>query len=300
MGVDEPAVHRLLRLRQHEAGGHRAPHKPLLVLLALGQLARTGMSELPWSVAEGRLADLIAEYGPASTTGRAQSAAYPFTHLRSDGVWVLDHDVPMDRITPLRDQQVTGRLEEALERELASHPDTLVSVARSLVDAHFPSTVARDVLVDAGLDPDQVYASETTAATSAETRRRSVGWRLDVLEAWDRQCAFCGFDGLLAGASVGLEAAHVRWFNHEGPDDLDNGLALCSLHHKLLDRGVLGVSDDYTLLVSASFTARTPAGRAVYDLHGRALAPRPGTQMPADRHVRWHRREVFKGDPVAA
>ena len=63
------------------------------------------------------------------------------------------------------------------------------SVARSLVDAHFPSTVARDVLVDAGLDPDQVYASETAAATSAGTRRRSVGWRLDVLEAWDRQCA---------------------------------------------------------------------------------------------------------------
>ena len=100
--------------------------------------------------------------------------------------------------------------------------------------------------------------------------------------------------------SVGVEAAHVRWFNHEGPDDLDNGLALCSLHHKLLDRGAIGLSPERTLIVSASFTARTPAGRAVYELHGASLRPRPGTQLPADRHVQWHRSEVFKGDPLAA
>jgi putative restriction endonuclease len=47
-----------------------------------------------------------------------------------------------------------------------------------------------------------------------------------VLQAWDRQCAFCGYGGQLAGASAGIDAAHVRWFNFGGPDDLDNGLAL--------------------------------------------------------------------------
>jgi putative restriction endonuclease len=58
----------------------------LLVLLALGRLAATGSSQLPWSQAETELADLIAEFGPPSRTGRAQSAAYPFTRLRADGV----------------------------------------------------------------------------------------------------------------------------------------------------------------------------------------------------------------------
>ena len=132
-------LRRLLQLRQHEAGGRRAPHKPLLVLLALGQLAQTGSSEVSWSLAEKRLADLISEYGPATTTGRTQAAAYPFTHLRSDGVWVLDHDVPMDRITPLRQEGVTGRLEPSLERELKANPLALASTARALVEAHFRS-----------------------------------------------------------------------------------------------------------------------------------------------------------------
>ncbi|HEY8642404.1 MAG TPA: HNH endonuclease [Candidatus Dormibacteraeota bacterium] len=46
-----------------------------------------------------------------------------------------------------------------------------------------------------------------------------------------------------------------------GPDELDNGLALCALHHKLFDLGVLGLNSTLRLQVSAAFSARTPAGR---------------------------------------
>jgi hypothetical protein len=79
---------RFASLRQHQSDGRRSPHKPLLVLLALGRLTSTGRSDLPWSEAESLLADLVAEFGPPSRTGRRQSAAYPFTRLRSDYVWV--------------------------------------------------------------------------------------------------------------------------------------------------------------------------------------------------------------------
>ena len=102
------------------------------------------------------------------------------------------------------------------------------------------------------------------------------------------------------GAVVGIEAAHVRWFKVGGPDALDNGLALCSLHHKLLDRGMLGLDDDLAVVVSQRFSARTPQGRALYDLHGRRLRPRPDTPLPAARHVVWHREQVFQGSALAS
>ena len=92
----------------------------------------------------------------------------------------------------------------------------------------------------------------------------------------------------------------MRWFAFGGPDALDNGLALCVLHHKLFDLGVLGVDQGLQVRVSAMFTARTEAGRAVYALHGRKLTPRPGTVVPAAAHVAWHAREVFKGEPLTA
>jgi len=53
-------------------------------------------------------------------------------------------------------------------------------------------------------------------------------------------------------------------------------------------------------MVSTTFSARTPAGRSVYDLHGHQLKPRPGTALPAPVHVAWHAQQVFKGEPLAA
>lgn len=140
----------------------------------------------------------------------------------------------------------------------------------------------------------------TALGTVVDVRRRGAVWRTAVIEAWDRQCALRGYDGQLGGAPVGLDAAHVRWFSYDGPDEPDNGLALCSLHHKLFDRGALGLDAELRVLVSASFTARSAVGRAGYDLHGLTLTPRPGTPLPARQHVAWHTREVFKGVALAA
>lgn len=292
-----PLLERLTALRQHERAGVRSPHKPLLVLLALGRLLETGSSAMPWSWAEQRLAGLIADFGPSTRTAPAQSAAYPFTHLRSDLVWVLDRDVPMDRVTPLREHDVVGRLAPQLEDQLLADRVTLNRIAGQLAEAEFPPSLLVDVLVAAGLEPEQVLGS---SSADVGARRRSAQWPKLILEAWDRQCAFCGYDGQLAGAPVGLEAAHVRWFNFDGPDDLDNGLALCSLHHKLFDRGVLGVRADHTVKVSRHFSARSAASRQVYELHGRSLAVRPGADLPALEHLEWHSRQVFKGEPLSA
>jgi putative restriction endonuclease len=302
LGSREEVLARLGTLRLHQRDGRRSPHKPLLVLLALGRLAASGSSALPWRVAQEQLGNLIAEFGPASTTSRVQGAAYPFTRLRSDRIWVLDRDVPMDKVGPLAAEPVTGRFAPAVEKVLAADPDLVASAARALVDSHFPDTVTPDVLRAVGLDPDTVLrAADTVPDPSGVTRRRrDPNWREAIIQAWDRQCAFCGFDGQLYGACVGIDAAHVRWFALDGPDDLDNGLTLCALHHKLFDRGVLGVDLDLRVHVSTTYTARTRAGRALYDLHGNQIQARPGTAMPAADHLRWHRRWVFKGRPLAA
>ena len=289
------AEDRLLSLRLHQRDGRRSPHKPLLALLGISRLLETGVSDLPWSVAQERLADLLAEFGPASRTGRAQSAAYPFTRLRADGVWQLDADVPMDTTGPLTG--VTGSFVPEVERALRDAPERALATARVLVTSHFPESLVADVLVAVGLEPELVMGG---GPAPVEVRRRSSAWRLAVVEAWDRHCAFCGYDGQLAGAPVGLDAAHVRWFSYGGPDELDNGLALCALHHKLFDRGALGLTEQCAVRVSSAFTARTEAGRAVYDLHDKPLRPRPGTALPAGQHLQWHRREVFKGVPLAA
>lgn len=292
------ALEQLTALRQYQGDGRRAPHKPLMVLLALGQLASTGSSSLPWSAVQERLGELLTEFGTSATSGPS-SAAYPFTRLRSDGVWHLSRDVPNDNVGPLNAEPIDGRFVPEIEQELLGSDESLYAVARSLVENQFPLTIAPDVLSAVGLDPDLVFSSPSAVVTAIERRKRDANWRHQIVAAWDRSCAFCGYDGALHGAPVGIEAAHIRWFNFGGPDDLDNGLALCSLHHKLLDRGVIGLGDSGTVFVSDAFSAVGYVGRLVYSLHGSQLQPRPGTALPAAEHVLWHRQEVFKGVPLA-
>lgn len=295
----DEVVRRLLAIRQYQGNGQRAPHKPLLILLALGQLARTGSSEVTWTEAEEELAALLNQFGPPSRTTGAASVAYPFTRLRSDGFWTLSRDVPNDSVRALNEAPIVGQLDPAMEEQLRSHPEALFEAAVRLTLQQFPASFLGDVLEAVGLDVEPGLLG-AWATDEVSVRRRRQSWRDEILRAWERRCAFCEFDGTVdlgGGTSrlVGIEAAHVRWFNFGGPDDLDNGLALCSLHHKLLDRGVLGFADQDQVAVSPAYTAHSDSGRQVYELHGRRLTPRPGTPLPSADHVAWHSAEVFLG-----
>lgn len=294
MGLTEDRVIRqLTSLKQYNQQGKRAPHKPLLLLMAIGQLVASGSSALRFSEVESQLGRLIKEYVPTSTSVR-QTAAYPFWRLQNDQIWVLDRDVASD--SPKQLDGTTGRLEPSIEEVLLQNPDVLKTVVSRTLAEQFSPTLHDDVLAAVGLDSLE-YASD--ARQTVRGARRSAEWRRRILQDWQAACAFCGFDGSLGGAPVGIEAAHIRWVNLDGPNHLDNGLALCSLHHKLFDRGALGLSFDYEIKVSRDFKASSPRGRDVYELVGLRLTARPGTTLPAPKHIEWHTAQVFHGPSVA-
>ena len=290
---EEDVVGRLTSLKQYNQQGNRAPHKPLLLLMAIGELLGTGSSELAFSEVEDRLGRLIKEYVPTSSSVR-QTAAYPFWRLQNDQIWVLDREVSSD--SPRQLEGATGRLTSSIERVLLDNPETLQTVVASTLAQQFSPTLHDDILAAVGLDSLE-YASGTKR--TAGGAKRSAEWRRRILQDWQEACAFCGFDASLGGAPVGIEAAHVRWVNLDGPNHLDNGLALCSLHHKLFDRGVLGLSTEHEVHVSRHYKASSARGQAVYDLVGVRLNPRPGTALPAPKYIEWHCQQVFHGPAVA-
>ncbi|CAL9521102.1 phosphorothioated DNA-binding restriction endonuclease [Streptomyces sp. Tu 3180] len=292
-------VGRAAGLRQWSKGTTRAPHKPLLLLYALGRFQREGDDgELRYSAVEEDLKRLLAEYGPPHRT----SPAYPFHHLAGDGVWEVRTDrgagSPGTGVRELRASGATGRLVPELRAALRREPSLLGRMARVLLDANFPPSLHEELCEAVGLDPEPARAVPLTAARRQRDRRM----REKVLTAYEYRCAFCGYDGRIDAVPVGLEAAHVRWWAFGGPDDVDNGLCLCSLHHKLFDKGVLGVDDGHRILVSQRFAGHGPAARAqVTGLSGRPLiGPQPGAAPVAAPHRAWHTAQVFRGDPRPA
>ena len=107
-----------------------------------------------------------------------------------------------------------------MESALRDDPALTRSAARSQVLSNLPESVAPGVLAAAGLDPATIMGSadEAVCGPLATGRRsRDPGWRSAVLQAWDRQCAFCGYDGQIAEATAGIDAAHVRLVTFDGP-----------------------------------------------------------------------------------
>ena len=288
-------LERAANLRQWSRGGTRAPHKPLLFLYALGRFQRDPDSELRYSAVEEELQRLLAEYGPPHRT----SPAYPFHHLVSDGVWEVrtdrGHGSPGSGTGDLRATGATGRLAPELRTALRREPQLLLQLSRLLLDRHFPPSLHGELCEAVGLEWEPAEAGRLPAVPRQRDRRM----RELVLTAYEYRCAFCGYDGRIGAVPVGLEAAHVRWWAFGGPDDVDNGLCLCSLHHKLFDKGVLGVDDGRRILVSQRFVGHSPAAREhVTALAGRPLiGPQPGVLPVAAQHLAWHTGQVFKGVP---
>ncbi|MFB7913840.1 phosphorothioated DNA-binding restriction endonuclease [Streptomyces sp. NPDC056061] len=301
-------LERAAELRQWTRSGARAPHKPLLFLYALGRFQRDAEGELRYSAVEEDLKGLLAEYGPSNRT----TPSYPFHHLVADGVWEVrtdrGTDSPGSGVRELREAGAAGRLVPELRSALRRDPSLVGRIARVLLDRNFPPSLHGDLCEAVGLEPEWEPLRDDGRRSEAR-RHRDRRMREMVLTAYEYRCAFCGYDGRIGSSPVGLEAAHVRWWAFGGPDDVDNGLCLCSLHHKLFDKGVLGIADaprspspgecSLRVMVSQRFVGHSAAAREhVIALAGRPLVgPQPGLPTVASAHRAWHTDQVFHGDP---
>jgi len=287
-------VERVTSLNQWRRGGERAPHKPLLLLYALGRLQRTGSSRMSFAEAEGDLRRLLEEFGPPRST----SPGYPFHHLTTDGLWVVDTPTgtgsPGPNLSDLRGGAI-GELAADFAGAVELDPRLFASVIHAILDVNFPTTIHQDILDVMGITLEPVDLGEATVLPQAQ-RRRDPAFREVVLLAYEYRCAVCGYDGQLLRETVGVDAAHVRWWAANGPDEVGNGLALCSLHHKLLDRGAIGITPGHTVAVSSHFLGRGQVADAlVLSFAGKSLlAPQTGQPRPHATHVAWHNREVFR------
>lgn len=74
------------KLNVWSRGDQRAPHKPLLVLYALGRWSRGEKADIPFREVDADLTGLLKEFGPPRQSYHPE---YPFWRLQNDDVWVV-------------------------------------------------------------------------------------------------------------------------------------------------------------------------------------------------------------------
>ena len=295
----EQILQRFETLRQWGSGEERAPHKPLLVLYAIGKLLRGEDRLISYADdIEENLKNLLREFGPRRNHYNPQ---FPFWRLQNDEIWEVSNADKIGltpsgdaHITDLRNYNVTGGFNETISEQLQNDSELTFEIVHSLLNAHFPDSYHEDILQAVGIP----YLTPVPYLTrTPHLKHRDPKFRENILKAYEYKCAICGFDMKLRNQPIALEAAHIKWHRAGGPDIEVNGLALCSLHHKLFDRGAFRLSMEWEILVSDDACGSVGFEEWLMKFHGEKINfPQRQSYYPNEDYIGWHVKEVFKGD----
>src|SRR5712691_299923 len=254
-------------LNTWKRGDQRAVHKPLLTLMLIAKAASNGSRRIHFVTIAEELTKLLKEFGPCR---RIYHPEFPFWYLQTDGFWEVENRsnlaLKKSGQSPTKQallaQDAVGAVPQHLWEALQHSAALQAELTQQLLDEFWPPTMHDAIRQAIGLPG---VAAHTVGAVLRGIR--TPRFREEVLRAYERRCAICGYDGRLGDTPLGLEAAHIKWYAWHGPDQVDNGIALCAFHHIALDAGALGLSDELHILVSCDVNGQIiPTTTARVDL----------------------------------
>ncbi len=275
----------LTQTKNWKKGDQRAPHKPLLLLMYLGRLSQGNVLPMSFEETEEALSELLQEFGPPR---RSYHPEEPFARLTNDGIWLLSAPVNTKgsvSLRELRDVNPSGMLIPEIQQELINDHLFLEECVQLLLNENFPDSIHEEIRSAIGLRNQLVLVKKSA---------RDPKFREVVLKAYEYSCAVCGFNLRIKNALAGVEAAHVKWHAMNGPDTISNGLALCTMHHKLFDLGALGINSNMQVAVSPQTNG---VGRELWlnQFEGKEIRkPQKHYASLDEGYIAWHEQEVFK------
>ena len=278
-----------LNLNVWKRGSQRAVHKPLLLLYALSQYQKGHGRFFSYSEIDEPLKELLIEFGPYR---KSHHPEYPFWRLQNDGFWELkNHEKAQLRSSnsdakksELLKYNVAGGLTEKGFSEITQNRDKLAQAIGGLLDEFFPETIHEDIIEKLGIEE---YVGKP--------HKRDPSFRHKVLTAYGYKCAVCGFDCRLGHTPIGLEAAHIKWHQSKGPSTVENGIAMCALHHKAYDRGVFTINEKFNIVISSNCYGGESFNLYIRRYDNSSInTPILDDQKPNQTYLNWHTQNIFK------
>lgn len=283
-------IDKIQTISRWRRGDQRAPHKPLMLLYALSQYKQGHERLFQFeNEVDNQVKELLVQYGPSRKSYRAE---YPFWRLANEAepFWeILNGEQCVlssqgdPRKSDLNRYNVMAGFDANSYQNLISNPELIEKIASKLIQDNFPDTLQEELFVRFDFDVD------------TSTKQRDPYFRKNVLRAYNYRCAVCGFDLALDTVPVGIEAAHIKWKQYSGSCEVSNGIALCSIHHKALDRGAIAFDSELKVQVSPAVSGGALVERLIWNFESKKIdLPRDALLYPADLSLEWHFREVFK------
>lgn len=118
-------------------------------------------------------------------------------------------------------------------------------------------------------------------------------FRRVILRAYGERCAVTGLKLINGGGRAEVDAAHIRPVERNGPDIVNNGVALSGTAHWMFDRGLIGFADDHSIIISRHVNDRDGV-ESLINRTGKLIVPSAERDWPHPVFLAWHRENCFK------
>lgn len=136
--------------------------------------------------------------------------------------------------------------------------------------------------------PELDHTDTDAEYTETSKRKRDRSFTKDVRTAYNERCAVCDERRVTPDGKPEVEAAHIFPKKEGGVDEVQNGVALCKLHHWAFDSGWFSFTDDYKIIVRD--TSDRDGYSEFIDLQGKSLhLPEQNRLCPNPKFIRSHR-----------
>lgn len=122
---------------------------------------------------------------------------------------------------------------------------------------------------------------------------RDVAFRQAIRDAYDSTCAMTGLKIINGGGRPEVQAAHIQPVASNGPDYIQNGIALSATVHWMFDRGLVSIDDSFDILTADSLIPDQAA--QLLRSNRKLILPDKAEFRPHPAFLKHHRETVFKG-----
>jgi len=280
----------ILGVKCWQRNDQRAPNKPIMMAYALSRyLNGHDQFFLYEESLHQDVHNLLKRFGPQRSIYHPE---YPFWRLKNDGFWTVNNDEECksrkSNTDPAKSELykygVTAGFDDDAFSVLNGNTQLILELLELILTESFPESIVPDIAAQLGVE-----------LNTRHLIKRDPNFRKDVLRAYNYQCTVCGYDLRMDDVSVGLEAAHIKWKQFNGPCDVTNGLTLCAVHHKAFDKGAFSITEDYKIKLSDSLNGGEQAQRLFFNYENNQIVlPKKDKFLPNLGYLNWHQNEVFK------
>ncbi len=303
------------KLKQGGTKYGKAPHKPVFLLTILELIDKQIIVENRVTITPELVATFKENFALLVNAANKDDFTQPFFYLKNEGFWFLQPksgfllDVYIRNVQTLSDRLDYAYFIDDLYGLLLNPPSRL-HLRNILLNTYFSTTQAaywqvknaghsyvqdlKNYLLN---EKELPYQTNIQPADDEEIRFVRGGlFKKLVPKVYDFTCAISGMKVISVDGSSLVEACHIVPISVLGDDKVTNGIALCPNLHTAFDRGMIGVDEQFRVVVSPALADNVSSSYNLTQFHGQPLRlPFGEVHYPIIERFRWHLRERFKG-----